>query len=133
MKKYIFLILITFSSIFVIAQDDNNKAERIQALKIAFITQKLQLTGDEAQKFWPIYNQYEVDLKHLNIQNKSGDVIDNEEKVLNLRKRYRSEFVRVLGQPKMNRLFMAEREFRGALIRKLRTHQQQKQLNRKAF
>ena len=133
MKKYIFLILITFSSIFVIAQDDNNKAERIQALKIAFITQKLQLTGDEAQKFWPIYNQYEVDLKHLNIQNKSGDVIDNEEKVLNLRKRYRSEFVRVLGQPKMNRLFMAEKEFRGALIRKLRTQQQQKQLNRKAF
>src|ERR1700749_3445006 len=33
-------------------------AERVQALKIAFITKRLSLTSAEAEKFWPIYNEY---------------------------------------------------------------------------
>ncbi|GAA3598360.1 hypothetical protein GCM10022396_14520 [Flavivirga amylovorans] len=32
--------------------------EKIKALKISFITEKLDLTEQEAQKFWPIYNNY---------------------------------------------------------------------------
>ena len=41
-------------------EDDNNKEKReqIQAQKIAFISTQLELTPDEAQKFWPIYNRY---------------------------------------------------------------------------
>ena len=74
MKKYIlilFVILGSFSGIK--AQDVNeSKAERIQALKIAFITQKLQLTADEAQKFWPVYNQYDNEIRSLP---KGGDVL----------------------------------------------------------
>lgn len=34
-------------------------AERVQALKVAFITKALNLTSDEAEKFWPIYNLYQ--------------------------------------------------------------------------
>ena len=34
-------------------------AERVQALKVAFITKQLNLTSDEAEKFWPIYNDYQ--------------------------------------------------------------------------
>ena len=112
-------------------QPDGRKAERIQALKIAFITQRLELSSEEAQRFWPIYNNYENELKQLNMENRGGDVIDNEERVLNLRKRYRSEFVRVLGQPKMGKLFTAEKDFRSALLRRLRNPQnQQRQMKR---
>ena len=131
MKNFLLTILITFSIFIAGAQQpDNKKGERLQALKIAFITHKLDLTSEEAQRFWPVYNMYETELKQLMVANKGGDVIDNEEKVLNLRKRYRSEFVRVVGQPKMNKLFMAEKDFRGALLRKLRNSQnQQRQPN----
>lgn len=136
MKKYTLLLIIFMGGTAAWAQDAPNikKGERIQSLKIAFITQKLELTSEEAQSFWPIYNRYEGDLKLVNSQNKGGDIIDNEEKVLNVRKRYRVEFVKVIGQTKMNNLFHAEREFRGALLRRLRNQQtQQRQQNRKAF
>ena len=50
------------------AQDpDDTRAEKIQSLKIAFITQKLQLTPDEAQKFWPVYNQYDNEIHSLQL------------------------------------------------------------------
>jgi hypothetical protein len=52
-----------------------------------------------------------------------GDAIDNEEKVLNVKKRYRSEFIKVLGQQKTNTLFNAEKEFRGVLMRQLKNKQ----------
>ncbi len=37
----------------------NKRRDRIKALKVAFITERLSLTSDEAQKFWPIYNVHD--------------------------------------------------------------------------
>ena len=126
MKNILLILSISLISFCAQAQEDNaTKKEKIQALKIAFITQKLELTSDEAQRFWPVYNRYEADIKQTMIENKGGDVIDNEEKVLNIRKKYRSEFSRILGQPKMNKLFTTEREFRGVLMRQLKERRNQ--------
>ena len=47
----------------VISQDV--KRERIKSLKIAYITEKLDLTTAEAEKFWPIYNQYDDNIHRL--------------------------------------------------------------------
>ncbi|OUR93332.1 hypothetical protein A9Q87_05125 [Flavobacteriales bacterium 34_180_T64] len=41
------------------------RAERIKALKIAFITERLELTADEAQQFWPVYNAFETKKNNL--------------------------------------------------------------------
>lgn len=126
MKKILLIAIIFLGSFSLVnAQDDANKAERIQALKIAFITKKLDLTANEAQRFWPVYNRYENDIKEAVGENKNGDVIDNEEKVLNIKKRYRPEFIKVVGQPKANNLFNSEREFRGVLMRNLQNRQAQ--------
>lgn len=125
MKKYILIILISFTG-FASVQAQNNdgrvkRFEKVQALKIAFITQKLELTPDEAQKFWPVYNRYEAELRQVILSNKNGgDAIDNEEKVLNVKKKYRPDFIKIIGQPKTNTLFNAEREFRGILMRHLK-------------
>lgn len=59
MKKIFLLLIITFC-VSSFAQD-NNRRERIKALKIAFITERLQLTETEAQKFWPVYNTFETE------------------------------------------------------------------------
>ncbi|MBA3674237.1 MAG: hypothetical protein H0W75_04640 [Chitinophagaceae bacterium] len=126
MKQFLLIITLLLGSFsFAKAQNDTlgKRAEKIQALKIAFITQKLQLTPDEAQKFWPVYNRYETEIRKMMIDKRSGDAIDNEENILNVKKRYRSEFTRVLGQPKTNNLFNAEREFRGVLMRHLKNKQ----------
>ncbi len=109
------------------AQDDNDpRGEKIQALKIAFITQKLDLTTDEAQKFWPVYNQYEQEIRGVQANNRNSDALDNEEKLLNIRKKYKPPFEKVIGQQKLNKLFNAERDFRAVLIRRLKNRAPQR-------
>lgn len=41
------------------------KKEQIKALKVAYITEELQLTSEEATKFWPVFNAYEDKQKEL--------------------------------------------------------------------
>ena len=45
----------------------NEKKEQIKALKVAFITDELELTTSEAEKFWPLFNAYDAkqtELRH---------------------------------------------------------------------
>lgn len=126
MKHLLYIIFLSFSFSSSIAQGNppGKKAERVQALKVAFITQKLELTTDEAQKFWPVYNQYETELKQVIRSSRGGgDVLENEEKVLNLKKKYKSEFIKAVGEQKTTAFYNAEREFRGVLLRQLKNRQ----------
>lgn len=59
MKK-VFTLLFVFGYLTMMAQA-NDRLERIKAFKVAFITEKLDLTPKEAQGFWPIYNKYSDD------------------------------------------------------------------------
>lgn len=110
-------------------QQPDKKEQDIEALKVAFISKELQLTPEEAQQFWPVYNQYSKEMKTV-INDNQGDVIDNEEKVVNLRKRYRERFIKVLGQQRMNRMFGAEAGFRQLLIKAMRKQKQLRRENR---
>lgn len=61
-----FLILL-FTAGFKTFAQDGDKHERIKALKVSFITEKLELSSAEAEKFWPVYNKYDAqihDLRH---------------------------------------------------------------------
>jgi 4-amino-4-deoxy-L-arabinose transferase-like glycosyltransferase len=119
MKKYLLLIIAIFGSFsFVAAQ--NGRQEKIQALKVAFITQRLQLTPAEAEKFWPVYNQFENEIRQVRVNNRNGDVLDNEQKVLDIRKKYRPTFESILGAERLNGLYKAERDFRNVLIQRLK-------------
>jgi len=63
MKKLLLIFILTLSvSAF---SQDKDRYERIKALKIAFITERLELTETEAQKFWPIYNDFEAENHEL--------------------------------------------------------------------
>ena len=57
MKLYISLILLFISTITL--SQNNDKLEKIKALRVAFISTKLELTSNEAQKFWPIFNEFD--------------------------------------------------------------------------
>ncbi len=129
MKKIYFIVSFLFTAATASAQDapapelSEKKQQDIQALKIAFISKELSLTPDEAQKFWPVYNQYDQEL--TSVVKDNTDVLDRDEKVLNLRKKYRDRFTGILGnQDRMNRMFNAEGSFRKLLIRRLQQRQQ---------
>ena len=87
------------------------RPETVEAIKIAYFTRKLNLTPEEAQKFWPVYNQYADELKQLRQQNRDLDEVDMEEKVVNLRKKYKDDFAKVLPGDRANQFYRVDKEF----------------------
>jgi hypothetical protein len=122
MKQIYIIITILFTTLVLSAsaQDDNDaKGGRIEALKIAFLTKKLDLSPSEAQKFWPVYNNYAADMRSARIdqrQHKSSE-LDTEDKILNIRKKYSAEFSKAISTEKVNTFFRSEKEF-GTYVRK---------------
>lgn len=130
MKK----LLLIFSAICLVslahAQEPDlseKKQQDIEALKVAFISRELDLTPEEAQKFWPVYNQYSTELSAV-VKGNHEDVLERDEKVLNLRKRYRDQFTKILGPQRMNRMYGAEGRFRKLLVKALQRQQTKRAL-----
>jgi hypothetical protein len=141
MKKIILILVMALGvSAVSLAQDDNDAGQkgngsRIEALKIAYLTKKLNLSTEEAQKFWPIYNQYMGEIRKTRIdarQNQEGE-IPTEEKLLNIRKKYNGEFNKALSSEKVNTFFKAEKEFGTVLQKELMERRMQKMENRRPF
>ncbi len=71
MKTKFLLPLLLLFSYTVHSQGFKEKREQIKALKVSFITTELNLTSDEAAKFWPVYNAFEekeFEIKHSKIR-----------------------------------------------------------------
>jgi hypothetical protein len=67
--KHLLTILFLICTLSLFSQQNNLGQEtdvsRIEALKIAYITKKLNLSPDEAQRFWPIYNNYANEMREV--------------------------------------------------------------------
>ena len=63
MKKLIIIIILFLATLGMNAQD--RKFEEIKAHKTAFITEQVNLTSTQAEKFWPIYNKHEQEVMAL--------------------------------------------------------------------
>jgi hypothetical protein len=63
MKNYkystLLLLLISFVTFAQPNRRFNEKKEQVKALKVSFITNELDLSSEEAAKFWPVYNAFE--------------------------------------------------------------------------
>ncbi|MEE1962607.1 hypothetical protein V1387_07935 [Allomuricauda taeanensis] len=59
------LVLLTLILTSFGLQAQGQARDRIKTLKVAFITEKVGLTSEEAQAFWPIYNKHEEDLETI--------------------------------------------------------------------
>ena len=69
MKNFsrIFALILMFSGGVSFAQGGAGM-DKIKSLKIAFITERLNLSSDEAAIFWPVYNEHEANLEALRIR-----------------------------------------------------------------
>ncbi len=114
--------------------------EKMEAQRVAFITQQLNLTPEEAKVFWPVYNEYDAkrqalkksfresgymhkeDLDKLT-QKEAEQILDNQiieaQKFLDLRKEYHGKFKAVLPAVKILKLYDSEREFQKMLMEKM--------------
>ncbi|HUM89497.1 MAG TPA: hypothetical protein PKV50_08200 [Prolixibacteraceae bacterium] len=136
----IFLLAIIMSiPALLSAQENCRKAdtEKIRAEKVSFITTQLDLSVEEAQKFWPVYNEFEkkndefIEAErtiHKDLKNRGDKMTDTElEKNLdkindiqmqkaNLQSEYYSKFKKVLPIKKLVKFYAAEKEFRKQLL-----------------
>lgn len=100
--------------------------KKIQAMELAFITKELNLNPAEAQKFWPIFNQYRNDLKMAAQSKNYKDNLDRQQKMLDVRKKYRDDFEKVVNHERANRVFGAEDEFKSLVRREFQKRQAEK-------
>ena len=139
-------LFIAFISLNVIAQDGpiiRKKKEQIKALKVAFITNELALTSDEATKFWPLFNAFEEKQQEIKKQKLKGylkrvdnDSFDNlsekdattmlsqmestEDELYQLKKKFISNLKGVISPIKILKLKKAEENFNRKLLQQYR-------------
>lgn len=130
MKKILVLIFFLIVHNYfcpVFAQDSVNS--RIEALKVAYITKELNLSPQEAQQFWPLYNQYSSEVNKSR-KKYANDELAYEEDVLNVRKKYYNQFKKVLvSGERVNKMYAMERSYRELLRNELRQRQQMRKQN----
>jgi len=138
----VFLFLIVTLSCFGQGPQKNEEdraamKEKMNTLKIAYITEKLDLTEDEAEKFWPIYNQTikEKDALKSSFSNKGVKLEDlsdkeieerlkqkfiQEQKLLDLDIALSEKLKSVIGVKKVAQLYKAEHNFKKEMFNKLK-------------
>jgi len=121
-------------TLLLVLQGSAQDGSRLQALKIAYLTKKLDLSPEEAQRFWPIYNKYDEEIHQVRndaVKNRWTE-IETEEKILEIRKKYSVDFGKALSPDKVNTFFRAEKEF-GNFVQKEIERRQLKQQQRRAL
>ena len=140
MKKLYMILAFMSIAFFANAQPEqppsDKKTQEIEALKVAFISRDLELTPEEAQKFWPVYNDYEKEMAA--VDRNDQDVLGTDNKILGIKNKYKDQFTKVVGPHKTNKFFNSENKFRKVLLQsQLRNgrpvqQQQQQQHNNNA-
>ena len=136
-----FFLLVTFISF--AQRGFKEKREQIKSLKVAYITDQLELTPDEAAKFWPLYNAFDDkqtelrqeklrayldrlnggDIDKLTDKEASGLLIqmeNTEDELYQGRKKFIANLKVVLSPKKIIRLKKAEEGFNRRLLRQYR-------------
>ena len=135
--KYLWMTMcaLFFSFTMAFGQANHKKFAAIETEKIAYITKEMNLTPAEAQKFFPIYNQYNSEMWDIKSERRGGaatpagvssfnapakrDVIAYDAQEVELKKQYRKKFADVVGQSRASQFFEVEQRFTDLLIKRI--------------
>jgi Spy/CpxP family protein refolding chaperone len=113
------------------------RLNQLENAKIAYITDKVSLTQDQAQKFWPVYNDFTNKRKDLNRQMRqlrtgNLDALSDQqikegldqamalrEQEVKLEKEYFGRFQKILSIRQVGKLYGAERDFTREVIKRV--------------
>lgn len=122
MKKYFIILMLLFTGLANYAQVEgsDDKASKIRDRMSEYIKDRLGLSKGEAEKFTPVFLRYFQEFRQIHGENKS-DVLILKQKIIDLRIRYRNEFRQIMDEPRANKVFVYEDEFRRKAIQILET------------
>lgn len=123
-----------------LGQQRQQKKERVKQLKIAYFTEELELTEDEAEKFWPVYNEMEQKMKDekkkknaatnaiktgidtlsdSEIETKMKEALDARIQEAEVQKEYLLKIGDVIGFKKAAKVVSLEAQFKRELVKRL--------------
>ena len=148
MKAVFTILFFGLMSIPAFAQDDElpqpqdqKVRDKIEAARIAYITDQLQLTPAEAEKFWPIYREFADKRREIrrelrdarvgNPKQTDEELVDQQfkakQKELDLEKDYSGRLIKVISAQKLRSLPQAERKFRQMILEQIQRRQVQQE------
>lgn len=121
-----------------VAQNYLNGRQKIESAKIGMITNRLNLTTDQAPQFWAVYNEYNAKKQELNRRIRqlgnepsrsnlsNNQLVDGlreinatKQKLADLDEEYMSRFLKVISPGQLNELYKTERDFNKILLNRL--------------
>lgn len=139
MKKLYILTIVLLSFVNITKAQENRK-EEIESFRIAFFTRQLNLSPDEAKKFWPVYNEMQTEIqkiqkerrmRHRDLRDNSANLSDAEleksindemnsrQRELDIERKYHEKFKAILPMKKVAIYYRAQEGFKRELLRKL--------------
>src|SRR5689334_17137611 len=109
MKRIIYTLLFCFFLHSAFAQDDQ-PGGKLKERMVEFIQNKLGLNKSEAERFQPMFMDYLRNLRDAKKQ-ANGDRLILQQKVVDLRVRFRDQVKPVIGEKRSNDVFTYEKEF----------------------
>ena len=116
----------------VIPRQQNRGVNRIEEVREQYINKRLSMSADQGQRFWPVYRRYRQSLKEILRKKRVNNSADQpngtdqinkelfyESELVNTRKYYTDEFLKILPPEKVSLIFKSERDFNDELIKQL--------------
>ena len=115
--------------------------EKFRSMKIAYFTEELELTSEGAEKFWPLYNDYEkkkrevsqyrhrrpqnMDEKLANMTDQEAEkmadgIIESRKKEVELAEAFHRDLKKIFPPKKVMKFYITEYGFREYMLRKIR-------------
>ena len=144
MKKFFLIVTIVnaFVGIAVAQIDPDKRDERLAAFRAEVFTRVLHLTSEEAQGFWPVYNDFldhrdqnQAENKSVKQEDQMSDAeveelikrhFEKKQRDLDLEKDLYQKLRKVLPMRKIAKIPLAERDFRESLVKKLQENRQKR-------
>jgi hypothetical protein len=107
MKKLLFILtLVLLSGFTARAQDD--EYDKIRDKMREFIQKRLNLTRNEAERFTPVFIRY---FREWRQNLREPDILLREQKITEVKIRYRTEFREIVGEKRSNEVFRQQKIF----------------------
>jgi hypothetical protein len=143
MKQTLLAIFLLLTLALERTHAQQNDSQKIESAKIGFITNRLNLTTEQAPQFWAVYNDYNGRKKEFNRKirqligenSRQNNLTDadaltrlkelngSKQKLADLDDEYMARFLKVISPVQLQELYKAERDFNRRLLEKLNSGQ----------